>query len=80
MELVSAILGSPKPLQNPDRDAAVVAWSQQCMSTPEPTSHRQSDWEAPILKVVSSFLVENASSLLDKARLLAVARHQESGA
>ena len=78
LELVSAILGSP-PLHNPDRDVAMIAWSEQCMFAPVPISNRQSDWEAPILKVISSSLLERASTQQDKARLLAVSR-KESGA
>ena len=58
---------------------AITSWSQQCMFGPEPSSHRQREWEAPILKVISSTLFENASSPQDKARLLAVSR-KESGA
>ena len=79
LELVSAILSLSTPILNPDREVALSTWASSCQHAPEPSSHLQRDWEAPVLKVTSSSMIQNANTLQDKARLLAVCR-KESGA
>jgi hypothetical protein len=77
--LVSSILSSIPSNPYKDREEAFIEWSNITGSTQPPLSNQQRDWETPVLEMLSSSLIQNATTPQTKARLLAVSK-KESGA
>jgi hypothetical protein len=80
-DLISLIAGSSSLITDtdPDNDAALESWHALTDSAEVPDSNRQRDWEAPVLDKLTMSMLKEASTPMEKARLLAASR-KESGA